>query len=117
MVKDVKRIRSSYLQSVQFKIDLLSILPLDYAVSLVTLKPWPVFRLNRLLRRERIMKFMELTETRSSFPNAFRVGSVVWYIAVIIHWNACFYFMISESIGLGTDTWVYGKLNKQSLPE
>ncbi|KAH7731230.1 CBN-TAX-4 protein [Aphelenchoides avenae] len=117
MVRDVKRIRSSYLKSAQFKIDLLSILPLDYAVSLLTLKPWPVFRLNRLFRRERITKFMELTETRSSFPNAFRVGSVVWYIAVIIHWNACFYFMISESIGLGTDTWVYGKLNKQSLPE
>lgn len=60
---------------------------------------------------------MEQTETRSALPNAFRVGVVVWYIAIIIHWNACLYFMISESIGLGSDGWVYGKLNGQSLPE
>ena len=36
---------------------------------------------------------------------------------MIIHWNACFYFLISESIGLGSDQWVYGIQNKQSLPE
>lgn len=50
-------------------------------------------------------------------PNAFRVCCVVLYIVVIIHWNACFYFLISELIGLGTDSWVYGEQNKQSLPE
>lgn len=59
---------------------------------------------------------MEQTETRSSLPNAFRIGVVVWYIAIIIHWNACFYFLISETIGLGSDGWVYGALNSQSLP-
>ena len=69
------------------------------------------------MKRERLIRFMEHTETRTSFPNAFRVGSVVWYIAVIIHWNACFYFLISEAIGLGSDTWVYGLRNTQSLPE
>jgi hypothetical protein len=46
--------------------------------------------MNRLLRKDRIQRFMEQTETRTSMPNAFRVGVVVWYIAVIIHWNAWF---------------------------
>lgn len=50
-------------------------------------------------------------------PNAFRVMVVVWYIIIIIHWNGCLYFWISEFIGLGTDGWVYGYQNKQSLPE
>lgn len=50
-------------------------------------------------------------------PNAFRIFCVIANIVVIIHWNACIYFFISEMIGLGSDGWVYGPLNKQSLPE
>ncbi|VDM78242.1 unnamed protein product, partial [Strongylus vulgaris] len=80
-------------------------------------RPFPVVRLNRLFRIDRVRDCIERTETRSSMPNAFRVLCVVWYIIVIIHWNACFYFWISEMIGLGSDGWVYGPLNKQSLPE
>ncbi|KAI1724650.1 cyclic nucleotide-binding domain-containing protein [Ditylenchus destructor] len=117
LIRDVKKIRSLYTKNRQFKIDVASLLPLDYLLSVFFLKRPPALRFNRLLRKERIQKFMEQTETRSSLPNAFRVGVVVWYIAVIIHWNACLYFMISESIGLGSDAWVYGELNRQSLPE
>lgn len=133
LVRDVKRIKELYYKSRQFRLDLLSILPLDYLTMFILHRP-ALFRFNRLLKRERLIKFMEHTETRSSFPNAFRVGSVVWYIAVIvsfllftylhqynvcvqIHWNACFYFLISETIGLGSDTWVYGIRNTQSLPK
>lgn len=50
-------------------------------------------------------------------PNAFRLFCVIANIIVIIHWNACVYFCISELIGIGSDSWVYGPLNKQSLPE
>uniref|UniRef100_A0A914GYN5 Cyclic nucleotide-binding domain-containing protein n=1 Tax=Globodera rostochiensis TaxID=31243 RepID=A0A914GYN5_GLORO len=116
LVRDSRKIRSLYVQSRQFVVDSASLLPLDFLVAFM----WshqPILRLNRLLRRERIQRFMEQTETRTAMPNAFRVGVVVWYIAVIIHWNACFYFMISEHIGLGSDPWVYGKNNKQSLPD
>ncbi|CAD5221594.1 unnamed protein product [Bursaphelenchus xylophilus] len=116
LVRDVKRIRTLYFNSLQFKIDIFSCLPLDYMTTFI-FKRSTVLRFNRLLKRERLVKFMEHTETRSSFPNAFRVGAVVWYIAVIIHWNACFYFLISETIGLGSDNWVYGVQNKQSLPD
>ncbi|KAI6188457.1 hypothetical protein M3Y98_00357000 [Aphelenchoides besseyi] len=116
LVRDVKRIKQLYYQSRQFRLDVLSVFPVDY-LCLFLYRKAALFRFNRLLRRERLIKFMEHTETRSSYPNAFRVGSVVWYIAVIIHWNACFYFLISETIGLGSDTWVYGLRNTQSLPD
>ncbi|CAK5088564.1 unnamed protein product [Meloidogyne enterolobii] len=98
-------------------VDIASLLPIDHFCLIILWRSFPIFRLNRLLKNERIQRFMEQTETRTSMPNAFRVGVVVWYIAVIIHWNACFYFLISESIGLGTDPWVYGAQNKQSLPD
>nr|WDE20387.1 TAX4 [Meloidogyne graminicola] len=117
LVRDCAKIRYLYIRSRQFLIDIVSLLPIDHFCLMVLWRPLPHFRFNRLLKRERIQRFMEQTETRTSMPNAFRVGVVVWYIAVIIHWNACFYFFISESIGLGTDPWVYGAQNKQSLPD
>uniref|UniRef100_A0AC34QSX1 Cyclic nucleotide-binding domain-containing protein n=1 Tax=Panagrolaimus sp. JU765 TaxID=591449 RepID=A0AC34QSX1_9BILA len=116
LVRDVGRIKKEYIKSRQFRLDVLSFLPVDYVMMIILRKTQPIYRLNRLLRKERITKFMEQTETRSSLPNVFRVSSVVWYIAIIIHWNACFYFAISEFIGLGSDGWVYGVKNTQSLP-
>ena len=32
---------------------------------------------------------------------------LVLWIVIIIHWNACFYYLISDSIGFGADDWVY----------
>lgn len=59
----------------------------------------------------RMMEFFDRTETRTSFPNAFRILKVVIYILVIIHWNACFYFAMSYNIGFGTDNWVYPRID------
>src|SRR5690349_4274839 len=106
LVRDVQKITKLYKQSRQYRLDVLSIIPLDYIFGWPL--PWipflPIMRLNRLLRVNRITDCMERTETRwvsapqenfkyffrSSIPNAFRVMCVVCYIIVIIHWNACF---------------------------
>uniref|UniRef100_A0A9J2PDE0 Cyclic nucleotide-binding domain-containing protein n=1 Tax=Ascaris lumbricoides TaxID=6252 RepID=A0A9J2PDE0_ASCLU len=117
LVRDIPRIRKLYMTSMQFKLDLISILPLDLIASIAFLRPLPYLRFNRMIRYPRMSDFVERTETRSSMPNAFRVLCVVINIVVIIHWNACIYFLISELIGLGSDGWVYGPLNKQSLPD
>ncbi|PAV81560.1 hypothetical protein WR25_08554 isoform B [Diploscapter pachys] len=121
VVKDVAKIKKLYYASKQFKYDIASIIPIDYLIGwqwpFTWFTPFPIARLNRLLRKNRVTDCMERTETRSSMPNAFRVMVVVWYIIIIIHWNGCLYFWISEAIGLGTDGWVYGYQNKQSLPD
>lgn len=116
LVRDTKKIWTAYKHSTEAKLDVLCIIPLDYIFTYVVFDK-PIVRFNRLIKVERIKSFMETTETRSSMPNVFRVFTVVCYIIVIIHWNACFYFAISELIGLGSDSWVYGPLNTQSLPE
>ena len=107
-MRDVDKIKNLYYKSSQFRLDVISILPLDYACHFFY-RNAAKFRLNRLVRRERLLRFMEATETRSSFPNAFRIGAVVWFIVVIIHWNGCFYFLISETIGLGTGLYDSGE--------
>ncbi|OXA53317.1 Cyclic nucleotide-gated cation channel subunit A [Folsomia candida] len=113
MVKELSKLRSNYFQSPYFKLDVISLLPTDfgyffYPTHCPAIVPCPViFRLNRLFRIHRLNEFFEKTESRTTFPNAFRIAKVVLYILVIIHWNGCFYFAMSYYIGFGSDGWVY----------
>ena len=61
----------------------------------------------RFQRKERLTEFVNRTETRTNFPNAFRITTLVAYILIIVHWNGCIWFLISEIIGFGADRWVY----------
>ncbi|NWJ02290.1 CNGA2 protein, partial [Crypturellus undulatus] len=106
LVKDLKKLRDSYIHTLQFKLDVFSILPTDLVYFAVGLHH-PELRFNRLLRFSRMFEFFDRTETRTSYPNIFRISNLVLYILVIIHWNACIYYAISKAIGFGTDTWVY----------
>ncbi|XP_066032644.1 cyclic nucleotide-gated channel alpha-3 isoform X3 [Chamaea fasciata] len=113
LVKDEKKLREHYTKTVQFKLDVLSLVPTDLAYFKLGLN-YPELRFNRLLRIARLFEFFDRTETRTNYPNMFRIGNLVLYILIIIHWNACIYFAISKVIGFGTDSWVYPNV---SVPE
>ncbi|KYO41452.1 hypothetical protein Y1Q_0006258 [Alligator mississippiensis] len=106
LVRDEKKLRERYTSTVQFKLDMLSLVPTDLAYFKFGLN-YPELRFNRLLRFSRLFEFFDRTETRTNYPNIFRIGNLVLYILIIIHWNACIYFAISKMIGFGTDSWVY----------
>ncbi|XP_072857397.2 cyclic nucleotide-gated channel alpha-1 isoform X2 [Pogona vitticeps] len=106
MVKEEIKLKKRYKGTVQFKLDVLSIIPTDLLYFKLGLN-YPEIRINRLLRISRMFEFFQQTETRTSYPNIFRISNLVMYIIIIIHWNACMYFSISKAIGFGTDTWVY----------
>ncbi|XP_043913020.1 cyclic nucleotide-gated olfactory channel [Protopterus annectens] len=106
LVKDTKRLRDNYISTLQFKLDILSILPTDLAYIAIGIHGTEV-RFNRLLHFPRMFEFFDRTETRTSYPNIFRIFNLVLYILIIIHWNGCIYYAISKSIGFGTDDWVY----------
>ena len=113
MVKEAAMLRKNYRKSKFFKVDIVSILPTDFAYFFFEGKcseqvPCPViFRLNRVARIDRMFEFFNKTESRTNFPNAFRITKVVIQIVILIHWNACVFFAISFAIGFNTDTWVY----------
>ncbi|NWX42827.1 CNG1 protein, partial [Steatornis caripensis] len=113
LVQDEKKLRDCYTKTMQFKLDVLSLLPTDLAYLKVGLN-YPELRFNRLLRISRLFEFFDRTETRTNYPNMFRIGNLVLYILIIIHWNACIYFAISKLIGFGSDSWVYPNV---SIPE
>ncbi|XP_014876968.1 cyclic nucleotide-gated cation channel-like isoform X2 [Poecilia latipinna] len=107
LVKDVRRLRETYIRTLQCTLDICSILPTDLLYLIVGMSYTPLLRFNRLLRLSRLFEFFERTETRTSYPNAFRICKLVLYILVIIHWNACVYYSFSKVLGLGSDSWVY----------
>ncbi|NXB60940.1 CNG3 protein, partial [Struthidea cinerea] len=106
LVKEEQKLREKYKKSFQFKLDFLSIIPTDLLYFKLGLN-YPELRINRLLRVARMFEFFQRTETRTNYPNIFRISNLVMYIVIIIHWNACVYYSISKAIGFGADTWVY----------
>ncbi|XP_044118377.1 cyclic nucleotide-gated cation channel alpha-3 isoform X2 [Neovison vison] len=110
MVKDAPRLWKHYTKTVHFKLDILSLVPTDLAYFKLGIN-YPELRFNRLLKFARLFEFFDRTETRTNYPNLFRIGNLVLYILVIIHWNACIYFAISKFIGFGTDSWVYPNIS------
>ena len=113
LVKDVKLLRKNYLNGSSKIVDFLSIFPTDFAYFALSSTcheqiPCPVIvRLNRIFRIDRMFEFFDKTETRTSFPNAFRISKIILNLLILIHWDACFYFVVSFYVGFETDVWVY----------
>ncbi|XP_046299173.1 cGMP-gated cation channel alpha-1 [Marmota monax] len=110
LVKEKGKLIKKYTSGLQFKLDVLSMIPTDLIYFKLGWN-YPEVRLNKLLRISRMFEFFQRTETRTNYPNVFRISNLVMYIIIIIHWNACVYYSISKAIGFGNDTWVYPDIN------
>lgn len=106
LVRDSNKLLLNYITSTTLKLDIISLIPTDlfYIVTGINCKdgqiPCPVIvRLNRLFKIHRLLECIDRTETRTNFPNAFRIFKLIFIILVVIHWNACFYFAMSSYIG------------------
>ena len=115
IVVESDQIKLNYMRRDTFRYDVMSIMPTEILyLALTTKAAW--LRLNRLLRYPRLTEFFDRTESRTSFPNIFRICNLVLYILIIIHWNACLYFQMSAWIGFGHDEWVYFDINETLYP-
>ncbi|XP_035385459.1 cyclic nucleotide gated channel subunit alpha 1a [Electrophorus electricus] len=111
LVKDEMLLRKHYMDSIQFRLDIISMIPTDVLYFALGLD-YPEIRINKLLRISRMFEFFERSQTMTNYPNIFRICTLLMYILIIIHWNACFYFSFSKSIGFGSDAWVYPALTE-----
>ncbi|NWT81731.1 CNGA4 protein, partial [Lanius ludovicianus] len=109
LVQDVSRTRQRYLGSRTFPWDMMAVLPTELLCLLpgVPRVPGvPAARANRCLRVPRLFEAFDRCETRTGWPNVFRVAKLMLYLLLGIHWHACLYFALSAHLGLGADPWV-----------
>ncbi|NWU41980.1 CNGA4 protein, partial [Hylia prasina] len=109
LVQDVSRTQRRYLGSRTFPWDVMAVLPTELLCLLpgVPRVPGvPAARANRCLRVPRLFEAFDRCETRTGWPNVFRMAKLMLYLLLGIHWHGCLYFALSAHLGLGDDPWV-----------
>uniref|UniRef100_A0A915NVQ8 Cyclic nucleotide-binding domain-containing protein n=1 Tax=Meloidogyne floridensis TaxID=298350 RepID=A0A915NVQ8_9BILA len=115
-VTDLKRLAKKYFHSFHFLMDILALLPFD--LILLINKGISLSRFNRLAKCYRVWQFVQMTNVRTNYPNAFRILHIVVVCVVLFHWNAALYFKISLIYGIFTtdaSAWEFNYLKNQDV--
>ncbi|CAH2235951.1 jg24495 [Pararge aegeria aegeria] len=104
MVYDSKKLAKHYLASRPFLLDIAALTPLD----LIQLKIGtnPIIRFPRFLKVYRAVSCYYIVESRTVYPNFWRVINLIHILLILAHWFGCFYFLLSEAEGFQGD-WAY----------
>lgn len=89
---DSRKLRQHYMNSTTFYIDCLCLLPLDFLYLSIGFKS--ILRCFRLVKIYKFWHFLDRTERHTNSPNLFRSISLIHYLFVIFHWNACVFNLI-----------------------
>ncbi|XP_055855198.1 cyclic nucleotide-gated cation channel beta-3 [Episyrphus balteatus] len=105
-VKNKNLTRKNYMRKLQFKLDLLSLLPLDllyfqFGTSAV------YWRFPRFLKIQSFWEVFKLLDRVISSPHFVRVAKTLTYMLYMIHLTACSYYAYSSYQGLGVNRWVF----------
>ncbi|XP_076349243.1 uncharacterized protein LOC143246427 [Tachypleus tridentatus] len=100
---DHDRLRKHYMNSTMFYIDCLCLLPLDFLYLSIGFNS--ILRCLRLVKIYRFWAFLDRTERHTNYPNVFRTLSLIHYLLVIFHWNACLFHIIAKNGGFGSRDW------------
>ncbi|CAH1972873.1 unnamed protein product [Acanthoscelides obtectus] len=104
MVFNSKKLAYHYLKSRAFLMDLAALCPLD---MLQLRFGWhPLLRCPRFLKVYRAVSYYYMVESRTVWPNLWRVVNLIHILLILAHWFGCFYFLLSEAENFQGD-WVY----------
>ncbi|GLG99236.1 Cyclic nucleotide-gated cation channel subunit A [Gryllus bimaculatus] len=104
MVYDSKKLAGHYLRSNAFLLDLAALLPLD--LLQLNFGPLPILRFPRFLKLYRVYDYYYMVESRTVYPNLWRVVNLIHILLILAHWFGCFYYLLSEAEDFQGD-WVY----------
>jgi hypothetical protein len=98
LVYNSKKLAVNYSRSGSFLLDVLSLTPLE------VLQWWleydlPILRFPRFFKFYRAIDFYYMTESRTLYPNVWRVANLTHILFLLGHWFAGFYFLISKAEG------------------
>ncbi|KAK3084244.1 hypothetical protein FSP39_010629 [Pinctada imbricata] len=106
MVYDSKRLAKKYMSTKMIYLDTICLLPLDFLQFAIGIHP--MLRFPRFLKVYRTFTFLYLLESRTQYPNFFRVANLTHILFLGSHWFAAFYYLISEAENFEGD-WSYQK--------
>lgn len=95
-IRDSQLTRKNYMRKLQFKMDVLSLMPLD----LLYLHPFfgtsaVYLRIPRFLKVQSFWEFFKLLDRIIASPHILRVGKTLSYMLYMIHLTACTYYAVS----------------------
>jgi len=97
MVYDSKKLAGHYIRSRSFLMDLFALLPLDFLQLYIGTHP--ILRFPRFLKVYRVYDYYYMVESRTVYPNLWRVVNLVHILLILAHWFGCFYYLLSEAQG------------------
>nr|XP_026488864.1 uncharacterized protein LOC113395493 [Vanessa tameamea] len=104
MVYDSKKLAKHYVYSRAFLLDITALLPLDLLQLKIGTNP--IIRFPRFLKVYRAVNCYYIVESRTVYPNFWRVINLIHILLILAHWFGCFYFLLSEAEGFQGD-WAY----------
>eukprot|EP00118_Oscarella_pearsei_P019151 m.201722 g.201722 ORF g.201722 m.201722 type:complete len:821 (+) comp39600_c0_seq46:347-2809(+) len=113
LVRDQQKLRDHYRSNPNFKKDIIALFP-SVILRLFYSFPLVIARMMRLMKLPSLVRFGDMADSRTSFPNRLRVLRLLIYLSTVIHWVACFQYMLSEYEGFGSNNWVYPALEGEN---
>ncbi|VDN04783.1 unnamed protein product [Thelazia callipaeda] len=92
-VKENKETAKRYLRSSEFKLDLLSLAPLD--IMYIWTGPIAAWRAPRMCKLLSFWQLFSLLDNSVSNPYIIRITKTLAYMIYLIHCNSCIYYMLS----------------------
>ena len=104
MVYNSKKLAGHYLRSKTFVMDMLALVPLEMLEYNIGKNP--MLRFPRFFKIYRVYNYYYMVESRTVYPNLWRVLNLIHILLILAHWFGCFYYLLSEAEGFHGD-WVY----------
>lgn len=98
LVYDSKKLAINYLKSKNFLLDIFSLAPFEL-LQLHLGYSMPMLRFPRFFKVYRTIELYYITESRTLYPNVWRVTNLTHILFLLGHWFAGFYFLISKAEG------------------
>ena len=93
---DPLRLRHHYMNTTQFYVDFLCLLPLD--ILYLSIGYNSILRCLRLVKIYKFWTLLDRTERHTNYPNIFRSVVMLHYLFAIFHWNASFCYLAASHL-------------------
>ncbi|CAL1278582.1 unnamed protein product [Larinioides sclopetarius] len=94
MVCESRKLACHYIKSKSFILDIAAIIPLDLVQ--LYFGAIPILRFPRFLKLYRSFRLYYMVESRTIYPNLWRVVNLIHILLLLAHWFGCFYYLLSE---------------------